>query len=166
MIRLTRSMAGPAGLVGVCALLVVGAGGSAAQASAGKPTLHRGRADSGIAYLAITRSQSVQLEYAAGEDQDKVLGTGASTYTIKAVISKTGIHLTVKPVVFYTANGSLTGTATGTATVKATGETIKGTLSLTRGRGGQKGHSLVGSFSAQSDSTFKFLTLTYYGLYR
>ncbi len=166
MIRLTRSNVGAAGLLGACALLAAVAGGGAAEAAAGKPSRNRGRTDSGIAYLAITRSHSVRLEYAAGENQDRVLGPGASTYTIKAVFNGSGVHLTVKPVVFYTANGSLTGTATGTATVKATGETIAGKLSLTHGRGGQKGHSLVATFSAQSDSTFKFLTLTYKGIYR
>ena len=166
MIGLTRSMAGAAGLLGACALLAPGGGASAAEASARKPSLHRGRTDSGIAYLAITRSRSVLLEYAAGEDQDKVLGAGASTYVIKAVFNKSGIHLTVKPVVFYTANGSLTGTATGTATVKATGEEVEGKLSLTHGRGCQKGHSFIGTFSAKSDPTFKFLTLTYTGIYK
>ncbi len=157
----TRSGAGAAGLLGACALLAAGAHATPAK----KPAPHRGRADSGIAYLAITRSHSVLLEYAAGENYDKLLGAGASTYLIRATIDKTGIHLIVKPVVFYSADGSLAGTATGMATVHASGETVKGQLSLTKGRGGQKGHSFTGTFTAQSDPTFKFLTLNYKGTY-
>lgn len=157
-----RPMAGAACMLGADALIAPGLG----AAGAAQPSPNTSRADSGIAYMAITRARSVMLEYAAGENHDKLLGAGASTYAIKAVFSKTAIHLTVKPVVFYTADGSLTGTATGTATVKATGETIVGRLSLTRGRGGQKGHSFSGTFTAKSDPTFKFLTLTYKGIYK
>ncbi len=162
MSRHTRSLAGAAGLLVTCALLAPGAHAIPAK----KPPAHKGRADSGVAYLAITRSHSVLLEYAAGENYDRLLGDGASTYLIKATIDKTGIHLIVKPVVFYTADGSLAGTATGSATVHASGETVKGRLSLTKGRGGEKRHSFTGTFTAQSDPTFKFLTLHYTGTYR
>ncbi len=162
MSRYTRSVAGAAGLLGTCALITPGATATAAK----KPATHKRRADSGVAYLAITRSHSVLLEYAAGEDYDKLLGPGASTYLIKASIDKTGIRLIVKPVVFYTANGSLAGAATGTATVQASGETVVGKLSLTNGRGDQQGHSFTGTFTAKSDPTFKFLTLNYQGTYR
>ncbi len=112
MTRLARSVAAAAGLLGACALLALGAGAVIAK---GKLKSVKGKADSGIAYLGITRISSSGIEYAAGNDYDAILGTGASTFVISAVVGKTGIHVLAKPMVLFAADGSLAGTATGTA---------------------------------------------------
>ncbi len=162
MTRLTRLMAAAA-LLSACALLAPGPPAIAAKT---KPYGAKTKRDSGIAYLGITRISSSAVEYAAGNDYDRVLGTGASAFVIKARIDSTGIHVIAEPMVLYSAAGSLSGTATGKATVTASGETLRGNFSLTRGRGAQRGHSFTGTFTAVSDKTFRFFTFNYKGTYR
>ncbi len=92
------------------------------------------------------------------------------TYKLKATPSGTGstLKLTSKPVVLYTRTGSLTGT--GSATLVVTGPstaTVKdGKLILTKGAGGQKGHSFVGTFSGSGNPTTGIYTFHYKGTYK
>jgi len=150
-------------LLGAWTLLGPGAGAVGAKE---KPHRARVKPDSGIAYLGITRISSSGIEYAAGNDYDRFLGTGASTFAIKARADNTGIHVTAEPMVLYSAAGSLTGTATGKASVTASGETLAGNFALTHGRGAQRGHSFTGTFTAVSDKTLRFFTFNYKGTYR
>jgi len=110
------------------------------------------QADSGTAYFAITHSKG-GLEYAAGNNVDKLLGTGAATYALKLLPGRNGsFRVTSKNVVFYTGKGSLSGTATATVDVTSTKETITGgKLDLTKGLGSLKGDELTVRFTGTAD---------------
>ena len=108
-----------------------------------------GRADSGVAYVAVTHSVGSTL-YAAGNSTDSALGSGAVTYLIKAGTgSKPGtIKITAPRVTVFGASGSVYGTSVGTETTNSDGTvSLKGTLTLNHGTGGQKGHSFIGTFT-------------------
>ena len=108
-----------------------------------------GRADSGISYVAVTHSVGSTL-YAAGNTNDKLLGSAAVTYTIKAGTGSTPgtIRVTATRVTVYTATGSVWGKSAGTEMTNSDGTvSLNGTLTLTHGTGGQKGHSFIGTFT-------------------
>lgn len=126
-----------------------------AASAAAVGTKSKGKADSGTAYVAITHTVG-KVQFAAGNSTDKVLGTGAITYKITVGTgSKPGsLKVSAKPVTIFTKTGELSGTATATLTVAADGSAkfSNGKLNLTKGTGGQKGHSLVATFTGTAAS--------------
>lgn len=129
----------------VAAVVVVG--GSllgVAGASAGGAGKH----DSATLYVAVTHTVGSTL-YAAGNSTDKVLGTGAITYTIKAGVgSKAGTIKTSGTVVTYSAGGELSGKVSGTETTNTNGTvTENGKFDFDKGTGTNKGHTYVGTYS-------------------
>jgi len=162
MSRLTRSAATLAGLTAASAVLATGAATVLAKsASAGRP-------DRGVIYFAQTYTANGN-EYAAGNGTDKLFGTGAVTYVIKAAPTPTGaVKITAKPVTTYYPNGTLTGTATGTLTPgpNGTATITGGKITQTHGTGGQKGHSFTGTFQGTGSLTMGTYKITYKGTYR
>lgn len=149
----------------VCAAgTVAGFGAAGVGAHASKA----GRPDSGKLYISVNRSVGPVL-YASGTNQDRVLGAGAVTakYTLTAAKGG-GETLTSKHTVLYTPTGSLTGTSSAHLVLSAGGkETFSnGKLDLRLGRGSQKGHSFVGTFSGSGSSTSNQNTITYRGTYK
>lgn len=145
----------------VCALLAMGA---TALAATGK----KGKADSGLQHVAVTHS-SGGFNYSAGDGTDKVLGTTAVTYKLKLTSSKPGtFKVTAKPVVLYTATGTLRGTGSATLTIATGGAATvsNGKLLLLTGTGAQKGHSFVGTFSGSGSAVTGAYTFHYKGTYK
>ena len=108
-----------------------------------------GKVDSGTAYVAVTHSVGSTL-YAAGNTTDKLLGSGAVTYMIKAGTGTTPgtIKITATRVTVFTATGTVYGTSVGTETTNSDGTvSLQGTLTLNHGTGAQKGHSFLGTFT-------------------
>jgi hypothetical protein len=107
-----------------------------------------GKADSSTAYAATTHTVN-GVQFIAGEITDKLLGSGAVTYTVKVanVPNKPGTYaLTVKPVTTWFSNGSLTGSSHATLKVGAKlSVKVTGTVSETTGAGALAGHSFTGS---------------------
>jgi hypothetical protein len=160
MTRLTRSITAAAGLLAVCATLVIGAGAVGARSA--------GRADSGTAYVANTPKPG-GLVYAAGYNQDKILGNGAILYVIKATPNTPGtLKVTARSVALYTNRGSLTGTATATLTVGTSGSAVisAGKLHLTKGFGTQKGHSMEATFTGTGSVSALAFVFHYKGTYK
>jgi hypothetical protein len=162
MIRKTRSLAATAGALGTVALLTVAGPALGAKAS-------KGKADSGTSQVAITHS-SGGYQYSAGNNTDKLLGTGAVTYQVKLTPTTPGTYkLTAKRVVVYTGTGSLVGTGSATLNViSASGNATvtNGKLSLTKGFGSQKGHSETATFTGTGTITGGVFTFQYKGTYR
>jgi hypothetical protein len=159
MIGRTRSLVATVGALGAIALLSL-AGPAIGAAK-------KGKADSGISYVAITHSAG-GFNYTAGNNTDKVLGVGAVTYKLKIGVAKAGVSkVTAKPVVFYSPTGSLTGTGSGTLTVAADGTaTITGgKVNLTSGTGSQKGHSMVATFTGKGSVKTGSYRFVYKGTY-
>jgi hypothetical protein len=127
------------------ALLSVAAVAAASTSAIGATA---GKKDSGVAYVAITHQVGNTL-YAAGDSNDKLLGPGAVTYTIKAGAgAKAGTVKETGSVTVWGVNGSLTGKVKGTEITSASGSvTESGTIALTKGTGNEKGHSYVGTFT-------------------
>jgi hypothetical protein len=149
-------------------LIVLAAVGVSVAASGrgGKPT-------SGTAYIGSTSRSSNNLIYAAGFNVDRVLGSGAVTFTIKPLASTkpATIRAQAKKVTLWTSSGSLSGT--GTATIHITGQpktgdaTVSGgKLKLNHGTGGQAGHSLVATFSGKGNAVSGQYVFHYKGTYR
>jgi hypothetical protein len=128
------------GLAVACGASVLGVGGAGASGA--------GKADSATLYVAVTHSVGSTL-YAAGNSTDKLLGTGAITYKIKAGTgAKPGTIKTSGTVTTYGTGGSLSGTTSGTETTKANGTVVEtGKFDLNKGTGSSKGHTYVGTFS-------------------
>jgi hypothetical protein len=160
MTRFTRSLTVAGGLLAACAIIGVGAGAVGAKS--------KGRADSGTAYVANTPKPG-GLIFAAGFDQDKILGSTAILYQIKAEPNTPGtVKVVAKHVTLYTGKGSLTGTASATLTTPKTGPSIVsgGKLNLTKGFGDQKGHSLNATFTGSGSLTGVTFTFKYKGTYK
>jgi hypothetical protein len=150
-------------LAAVTATAVVALGGFAAIAS-GKPA-SKGKADSGTSYVSIVTHRG-KTEYAAGYSFDKLLGHTAVTYNATIAAGKTGtIDVTAKPVTEYTPTGSLYGSVTAVENL-ATGAVTDGKLKLTRGTGGQKGHSFIATITGNYDAKSGIFTFHYKGIYR
>jgi hypothetical protein len=156
-----RILAAAATTVLLAASLIVGVATAGAKAK-------KGRADSGVAYFAITHAATNGTQYAAGVGHDRILGNVAAAYTIRLASSAGTVRVLVKRVVIYTGTGSLVGTASATVTFGSTGaETITGgKLRLTRGFGSQRGHSLVATFTGTGDTSKNMYEFHYTGIYR
>jgi hypothetical protein len=160
MTRLTRSIAAAVGLIGASLLIAVGAGAVAASST--------GKADSGVVYFAITHSAAGK-EYAAGNDSDKLFGTGAVTYVVKISSATSGtFKITINPTTSYYSNGTLTGTATAKLTLGAGGAATiaNGKLTEAAGTGAQKGHSLTATFNGTGNATTGLYKVVYKGTYK
>jgi hypothetical protein len=150
------------GMFAATAAIAVGAGASSAKSAA------KGKADSGTSYFADDLSCGADM-CAAGYTVDKLFGDIATTYKIKATPNKVGtINVTAKPVTFYTSTGSLTGAATATLTIgaKSAATITKGKLDLTKGTGGQLGHSFIGTFTGSGNVSTGFYKFVYKGTYK
>ncbi len=157
----TRAGAAVAASVAVSGLLAVGAAAVAARST--------GRADSGTIYAATTHT-SGGYTFAAGQGTDKLFGPITITYRIKAIPTGTTgtLKLTIKPVIEYTATGSILGSATATLTLGPNGaETISnGKFSLTHGAGALRGHTIKGTFTGIGNSTANMLVIHPKSTYR
>jgi hypothetical protein len=125
------------------------------------------RKDSGTAYVSVTHQEGSTV-WVAGDITDKVLGRGAIVYQTKlSAGTQTGsVLVTAKTVTLYTATGSLTGTGQATQTAGADGSitVTDGVVSLTKGTGALKGHSLKATFSGPfKDNIYTF---KYSGTYK
>jgi hypothetical protein len=134
--------------------------------TAGAKSSSKGKSDSGKIYTAITHTAG-GYEYAAGSGTDKVSGAEAVTYKIKAGSTKSGITLTIPSIVIYTATGELSGTGTAKLAIVGTTETVSdGKFDLTKGTGGQKGHSESGTFSGSGSTATSQYVFTTKGTYK
>ena len=127
-----------------------------------------GRADTGTAYVAVTH-QVGKVYVAAGATTDKVLGSGAVVYDISASTGTTSgtLKITSKKVTEFSSTGSLSGTAAGTEVIGSGGAvTVKGTLKLAHGAGGQAGHSFVGTFTGTGKSATGPFVFHLKGIYK
>jgi hypothetical protein len=162
MSRLTRSSTGIVGLIATGAVVAVCA------ATVGAKPASKGRADSGVVYFAVTRAANGK-QYAAGNSTDKLFGSGAVTYVIKAAATPKGaVKITAKPVKLYFANGTLTGTASATLTPGpgGTATITGGKLNAAHGTSGQAGHSETATFHGTGSTTTASYRITYTGIYK
>ncbi len=159
MNRLTRSLTATAGLLAACAIIAVGAGVVGAKSS--------GRSDAAIAYAAITHTVG-KLQYAAGNVTDKVLGRGAAAFVLTiGTGSKPGTIGIKGTVTVFTKTGAISGTDTADVTASSSGLTFtNGTLKLTKGSGGQTGHSFIGTFTGTAKSASGPFVFNTKGTYR
>jgi hypothetical protein len=144
------------------ALIAVFAAGAGAKT---KGKHHKGKPDSGVAYVRVDRIVG-STQYAAGVTQDKLFHSTATTYQAKVVPGNTGtVKVSAKKVTLYTATGSLIGSATVTDNI-TTGQLSNGKITLTKGTGGQKGHTLKGVVTGNYNSGTQVFTFKYKGTYR
>ncbi|MGB9185955.1 MAG: hypothetical protein WCB67_18020 [Solirubrobacteraceae bacterium] len=120
--------------------------------------------DSGTTYASITHTRG-NLQIAAGNNYDKVLGEGTVSYQLKLLPAGNGtVSVKVPKVVLYTTTGSLTGTASATVTASNSTQTItNGKLNLTKGAGSLKGRHFTGTFTGASDLAKNLITFKYKG---
>jgi hypothetical protein len=147
--------------VGAAALVVFSAGVVGAKPS--------GKHDSGTAYAAITHTVGTTTEYIAGNSTDKLFGSGAVTYKAKVGVgSKAGTYPVSAKVTSFFKNGSLSGTASGTLTANPDGSVTLsgGKITLRNGAGGQKGHTLVATFTASGKGILGPFVFHYKGTYK
>ncbi|MGH2869516.1 MAG: hypothetical protein ACRDNK_18375, partial [Solirubrobacteraceae bacterium] len=123
----------------LAATALVASAAGATKVGAGAP-----QKDSGTTYASITHTRG-NLQIAAGNNYDKVLGEGTISYQLKLLPAGNGtVKVRVPKVVLFTTTGSLTGTASATVTANANSQTItNGKLNLTKGTGGLKGRQFT-----------------------
>jgi hypothetical protein len=156
----TRTLAAALGTGVACALIAIG-GTAFGAATAGKH-------DSGVLYAAITH-QNATTEFLAGNASDKVLGSGAVTYTAKlGTGSSPGTLKITATVTLFSKTGSMSGPATGTLVVAKDGSVTfaNGKIKLSHGAGGEKGHSFVGTFTGSGKSAGGPFVFHYKGTYK
>jgi hypothetical protein len=155
MTKVIRTVAVSAIIIGAFATVAIAAG-----------TSTKGKSDSGTIYTAITHTAG-GFEYAAGNDNDKLLGSTAVTYKIKAGASSNGIVLTIPSIVVFTSTGELSGSGTAKIAISGTTETVSdGKFDLTKGTGAQKGHSEAGTFHGTGSTTTGQYVFTEKGTYK
>ncbi len=160
MIRKAHSLRAIAGVLAGAALLVLGTSALAAAT--------KGKADSSKLHLAITHAAG-GFNYSAGDGTDKVLGPVVVTYKLKPVARGNKIKVTVPKARLWVANGTLSGTASADLTVidaKGDAKLTNGKFSLTKGTGGQRGHSEVGTFTGRGNVNGGVYTLVTKGTYK
>jgi len=163
MINQARSRAAIVSMLVAVALLVLG---TSALAAAGKS---KGKPDGGPIFFAITHT-SGGFEYSAGDGTDRILGPDAVTYKIKPLPTSTGaIKVAIPKTTVWVSNGTLSGTASATLNVtdaKGDATVSNGKFSLTRGTGGQKGHTYTGTFSGKGNVMSGVYAITIKGTYK
>ncbi len=156
-----RPFAAAAVMGAAFSLVAVGTGAFAATST--------GRADSGTAYFSITHTAG-KTQIAAGNDTDRILGEGASTYKIGlSPHPSTGtVTLTFNKFTLFTPTGSLSGKATATLNNNTNSMQMitNGKLTLDHGFGSQKGHSLVAKFTGTANLTANQYVFHYQGTYK
>jgi hypothetical protein len=160
MIKRAHSLRAMVGVLAGVALLVLGTSALAAAT--------KGKADSSKLYLAITHTAG-GFNYSAGDGTDKVLGPVVVTYKLKPVAMGKKIKVTVPKARLWVANGTLSGTASADLTVldaKGDAKLTNGKFSLTKGTGGQRGHSEVGTFTGRGNVNGGVYTLVTKGTYK
>ena len=160
MSKSTRSLIGAASVMAAGALIAVGTSSVGAKSS--------GKADSGTVYFAVTHTVGAK-QYAAGNANDRLFGSGAVTYVNVAKANPTGtIIVTTKPVVLFFKDGTMTGVATSKLTIgkNGTATITDGKLTAAHGTGGQKGHSFVDTFTGTGNATTSNYKIIYKGTYR
>lgn len=164
MTRLTRPIAVAAGLLAASAVIAVTAATVGAKSN--------GKATSGKLYVAVTPRVKSGIEYVAGEGTDKVLGSIAVTFTIKPLSTSSGKVLAKAiKVTEWASGGTLTGTGSATLNItnapKAGDATATGgVVSLTKGTGTLKGHSISTKFSGSGNIVSGEYTFSYTGTYK
>lgn len=162
MIMRAHSLRAIAAVLAAVALLVLGTSAHAAGAKTG-------RADSSKLYLAITHTAG-GFNYSAGDGTDRLLGPVVVTYKLKPISTRNGkLKITVPKARLWVSNGTLSGTASADLTVtdsKGDARLTNGKFSLTKGSGGQKGHSEVGTFTGTGNLTSGTYTLVTKGTYK
>lgn len=162
MIKKAHSLSAVAGVLTAGGLLVIGTSAIAVAAN-------KGRADSSKLHLAITHSAG-GFNYSSGDGTDRLLGPVVVTYKLKTLGTTTGkIKVTVPKARLWTSNGTLSGTASADLTVtdsKGDAKLTNGKFSLTKGSGGQSGHSEVGTFTGTGNINGGVYTLLTKGTYK
>jgi hypothetical protein len=122
------------------------------------------RPDSGTAFVSITHTVG-KIQFAAGNENDKLLGESAITYDLALSANSTGgIVVTSKHVVLYTKTGSLTGTASALLKTNGNLQSVSnGKLTLTKGAGSLKGDSLKATFTGSANLTTNQIVFHYKG---
>ena len=148
-----------AAFVAASAMIAIGAAGVGAK------TRSAGQQTSGIDHLSITYAAG-GYEYAAGDNWDKLLGTGAARFRLKLMPGSTP-NLVSKHVVFYTPKGSLFGTGSAEVTISGSTETFtNGKADLRFGTGELTGHSMFVRFSGSGSSAKNEYVFHYTGIYK
>lgn len=144
MNRVTRTLSVAAAILAICGATAFAAGASASS---------KGKKTSGIVYAALVHTVG-KTEYAAGLVSDKVLGKGAVEFALTVGEgTKTGSLTGKGSVTVFTSTGQLSGTDSVTINTTSSGVTFTGgKLDLTKGKGLQKGHSFVGTFTGTAKS--------------
>ncbi len=126
---------------------------------------------SGTIWISQVPRKVTGLIPVAGQVKDEVLGEGAVTFNVKAVPRKTGgVDVTVVGVTLWTPTGTLRGTGSALLTIKSiktTASTVSnGKLTLNKGTGSLKGHSLTAKFTGAGFASGVYFTFKYSGTYR
>jgi hypothetical protein len=157
-----RFLAAAVGTLAACALIAI-ASTAAGAASAGKH-------DSGVLYTAVTHtSPNGKILYLAGNDVDKVLGSGAATYTSTLGAGTNGTLKVKATVILFTRKGSMVGTATATLTVNPKDSSVtitNGKIKAGKGQGAEAGHTLVATFTGSAKSIAGPFVFKYKGTYK
>ena len=133
-----------AGALAAIAIGAVGAGTVGAKSA--------GKSDKGTVNIGeIGVKGNTHLE--AGSFTDKIFKHGALTFNTTITIKPGVVHFDSNTLTFWTPTGSLTGHVSADINGKtATSATVtNGKISLTKGTGAQKGHSLVGTFTGSGN---------------
>jgi hypothetical protein len=127
---------------------------------------------SGTFYIAQTPLQKAGILYVAGEGTDKAVGPDAITFTIKPLSNPSGT-ITAKAikVTLWTKDGTLTGTGSATLTITNSPKSgdltaSNGVVSLTKGTGGQVGHTFKVNFTGTGNIATGLYTFKYTGTYK
>ena len=151
-------------VLAVLTVLVLAVATTAAALAAGSKG--KAKKDSGTVYFAIAHSAG-GYQYATGYSSDRLLGLTTVYYKIKLLPSGTTgvIKVNVKGLTLFTKDGSLVGTGSADENV-TTGAVTNGHFNLTKGTGGQKGHSFVGTFSGKGSVSTNTFSYTYHATYK
>jgi hypothetical protein len=135
--------------------------------AAGATSASKGKATSGVVYAALVHTVG-KTEEAAGLVTDKVLGKGAVEFDLNVGEgTKPGSLKGTGSVTVFTSTGELEGTDSVTINTTSTGVTFTdGKLDLTKGKGLQKGHSFVGTFTGSAKSIAGPYTFNEKGTYK
>lgn len=160
---------------GVSAAAVAGAIIAAtvlAPAAVGTRGRATGHVTSGADWIGLTPRSTSKLLYEAGTYTDKLLGSGAVTFTIAPLPRTNGTILAkAKKVMVWSANGSLSGTGSGVVTITnkphpGDATVTDGKIALTKGTGDQRGHSFMGTFTGNGNINSGQYVFHYKAIYR
>lgn len=161
MARQSRRFAiATAGMLTALALTTVSAGALAANSKSKSVT--------GTAYVGENHVVGA-IHYFAGPTSDNVLGSGAITFPSPITVTPGGVvQFSSSQVTLFTKTGSLSGTASADVTASSATQAAvtNGKLSLTKGTGAEKGHSLVGTFTGTGNPSTTEYVFNYKATYK